>query len=79
MQQIRVDEALWASSMFPEGIVERWFIADQEVVAKGQRIAEIRIEDALHDVAAPAGGRVTIVAAASSLVEPGALLATLQV
>jgi len=25
---IKIDEALWASSMLPEGIVERWFIAD---------------------------------------------------
>ena len=28
MRDINVDEALWASSMLPEGIVERWFIAD---------------------------------------------------
>lgn len=79
MQYIRVDETLWASTMLPEGIVERWFVANQEVVAKGQRIAEIRIEDALHDIVSPASGRVTIVATASSLVEPGALLATLGV
>ena len=78
MQHIRVDEALWASTMLPEGIVQRWFIADQAVVAKGQRIAEVRIEDALHDIVSPASGRMTIVAAALSLVEPGALLATLS-
>jgi hypothetical protein len=79
MQDIRVNGALWASTMFPEGVVERWLIADQAIVAKGQRIAEIRIEDGLHDIATPASGQVTIVAAASSLVEPGALLATLRV
>lgn len=78
MQHIRVDEALWASTMLPEGIVQRWFIADQAVVAKGQRIAEVRIEDALHDIVSPASGRMTIVAAALSLVEPGTLLATLS-
>jgi pyruvate/2-oxoglutarate dehydrogenase complex dihydrolipoamide acyltransferase (E2) component len=69
MQDIQVDEALWASSMLPEGIVERWFIADGATVAKGDLMAEIRIEDALHEIAAPASGRLTI--------EPGSLLARL--
>lgn len=78
MRDIRVDGALWASTMLPEGIVEQWFVADQAIVAKGQRIAEVRIEDSLHDIVSPASGRVTIVAATSSLVEPGALLATLR-
>ena len=56
MQDIQVDEALWASSMLPEGIVERWFIADGATVAKGDLMAEIRIEDALHEITAPASG-----------------------
>ena len=43
MQDIKVDEALWASSMLPEGIVERWFIADGAVVAAGDLMAEVRI------------------------------------
>lgn len=77
MQDINVDEALWASSMLPEGIVERWLISDGAVVAAGERIAEIRIEDALHEIIAPAGGRLTIVAAANTVVEPGSLLARL--
>jgi hypothetical protein len=34
MQDIKIDEALWASR--PEGIVERWFIA------AGDPMAEIR-------------------------------------
>ena len=46
MQDINVDEALWASSMLPEGIVERWIIADGAIVAAGDPMAEIRIEDA---------------------------------
>jgi hypothetical protein len=50
MQDIKVDEALWASSMLPEGIVERWFIADGAIVAAGDPMAEIRIEDALHEI-----------------------------
>jgi hypothetical protein len=33
MADVRVDEALWASSILPEGIVERWFLADGAIVA----------------------------------------------
>jgi pyruvate/2-oxoglutarate dehydrogenase complex dihydrolipoamide acyltransferase (E2) component len=77
MQDIQIDEALWASSMLPEGIVERWFIADGATVAKGDLMAEIRIEDALHEIMAPASGRLTIVAVVNTVVEPGSLLARL--
>ena len=79
MQDIKVNEALWASSMLPEGIVERWFIADGAIVAAGDPMAEIRIEDALHEIMAPVSGRLTIVAAANTVVEPGSLLARLAV
>ena len=78
MQDIKVDEALWASSMLPEGIVERWFITSGTRIKAGERIAEVRIEDALHDIIAPANGRATIVAAANAVVEPGSILATLD-
>jgi len=78
MQNIKVDEALWASSMLPEGIVERWFIVTGATIKVGERIAEVRIEDALHEIIAPANGRATIVAAANAVVEPGSILATLD-
>jgi pyruvate/2-oxoglutarate dehydrogenase complex dihydrolipoamide acyltransferase (E2) component len=78
MQDIRVDEALWASSIMPEGTVVRWLAADGAVVTAGKAIAEIRIEDALHEITAPATGRLTIVAGVNNVVEPGSLLATLS-
>jgi len=77
MRDIKVDEALWASSMLPEGIVERWFITSGATIHAGERIAEVRIEDALHEIVAPADGRATIVAAANAVIEPGSVLATL--
>lgn len=79
MQDIKVDEALWASSMLPEGIVERWSIVDGAIVAAGDLMAEVRIEDTLHEITAPASGRLTIIAAANTIVEPGSLLARLAV
>jgi pyruvate/2-oxoglutarate dehydrogenase complex dihydrolipoamide acyltransferase (E2) component len=74
---VRVDEALWASSILPEGIVERWFFADGAIVTVGDQIAEVRIEGAPHEITALASGRLTIVAAANAVIEPGSLLARL--
>ncbi|HML28656.1 MAG TPA: hypothetical protein PKE16_07435, partial [Hyphomicrobium sp.] len=48
MSEIKIDEALWASSIFPEGMVVRWLVPDGSTVAAGHAIAEVRIEDALH-------------------------------
>lgn len=78
MLNIKVDQALWASSMLPEGVVERWFIANGATISAGERIAEVRIEDALHEIIAPAGGRATIAAAVNAVIEPGSTLATLD-
>ena len=78
MLEIRVDEALWASSVLPEGTVVRWLVADGAMVMAGKPIVEVRIEDALHEITAPANGRLTIAAAANNVVEPGSLLATLS-
>ena len=44
MQEIKVDQTLWAHSMLPEGIVERWFITNGATISAGERIAEVRIE-----------------------------------
>jgi pyruvate/2-oxoglutarate dehydrogenase complex dihydrolipoamide acyltransferase (E2) component len=79
MQEIKVDSALWATSMLPEGVVERWLVVDGAIVAAGDPMAELRIEDALHEITAPACGRVTIVAAVNTIVEPGSLLGSLAV
>jgi pyruvate/2-oxoglutarate dehydrogenase complex dihydrolipoamide acyltransferase (E2) component len=79
MREIKVDEELWASSVMPEGIVERWFITDGATIAAGEPIAAVRIEEALHEITAPQSGRLTIVAPVNTVVEPGSLLARLAV
>ncbi len=75
--RIGADEALWANSMLPEGILERWLLADGAIAHKGHGIAEVRIEGALHDIVAPATGRLNIAAPRFAVIEPGFLLATL--
>ena len=77
--EVRVDEAIWASTIFPEGIVQRWFIVDGAVAETGAKVAGARVEGALHEITSPASGRLTIVAAVDGVVEPGFLLATLAV
>jgi hypothetical protein len=77
--RINADEALWRNNMLPEGVLERWLVADGETARERHAVAQIRIEGALHDIVAPATGRLTIAAQKLSVIEPGFLLATLAV
>ncbi len=76
---INADQALWATNMLPEGIVERWFVAEGATAHAGHSVAALRIEGALHDIVSPVSGRLTIFAPVNNVIEPGALLATVAV
>jgi Biotin-requiring enzyme len=76
---INADQALWATNMLPEGIVERWFVAEGATAQAGHSVAEVRIEGALHDIVSPVSGRLTILTPANNVIEPGSLLATVAV
>ena len=78
VMDITVSEELWASSMLPEGVVERWLVSNGATVEVGDRVAEVRIEDALHEIMAPASGRLTIAAAVNDIVEPGSVIGRLE-
>jgi hypothetical protein len=79
MTDIRIDEALWASSMLPEGTVERWFASDGGIVLAGQPVAEVRVEDCLHIIPAPGAGRLRIDIPANAVIEPDARIGVLEV
>ena len=72
MTSITVPETLWAGSMMPQGVLERWLVGDGASVATGEALAVLRIEDALHDLLSPAAGILRPLAANGALVEPGA-------
>lgn len=72
---IRIDADLWASAMLPTGVLDRWLAADGAVVRNGQAIAQLRIEDARHDLLAAGGGRLRQAAAVNDVIEPGSLVA----
>lgn len=75
MHDLKVPEGLWATSIMPEGVLERWIVADGALVKAGEPVAALRIEGALHEILATLGGRITFVVAANGVVEPGMVVA----
>ncbi|MEE7501933.1 biotin/lipoyl-containing protein [Methylobacterium sp. C33D] len=78
MADVRVAEELWSTGTLPEGILERWLKADGARVRAGEAVAAVRIGAALHDIAAPADGQLTIVAAIDAVVDPGCIIAEIR-
>lgn len=74
MIPIRVETELWATSLLPEGMIEKWLVPDGGFVEAGDPLATLRIEGALHALLAPAEGWLTIDRKASAVVEPGAVI-----
>lgn len=75
MADVQVAEDLWSTGMLPEGILERWFVADGARVRTGEAVAAVRIGEALHDIASPAEGRLTVLAPVNEVVDPGCIIA----
>lgn len=78
MLDLKVPDDLWATATLPEGVLERWLVPDGATVGVGDPVATIRIEEALHEVMAPARGRLAITTAEKTVIEPGTLLARLD-
>jgi pyruvate/2-oxoglutarate dehydrogenase complex dihydrolipoamide acyltransferase (E2) component len=78
MTMLRVADDLWADAVMPQGALERWKVADGALVQAGQTLAEIRIEDAVHDVIAPISGRLFRTVTPHDTLEPGSLLGFLR-
>ncbi|RTL50239.1 MAG: biotin attachment protein [Bradyrhizobiaceae bacterium] len=71
---IRIAEDFWAGRMLPEGIVERWIAEHGSQVEAGAPVAEVRIEDSLHEIIAPVSGRLVAYVAKNDIVEPGSVI-----
>lgn len=76
---IRISEELWATAMAPQGLLERWRVTDGAQVRRGDSIAEVRIEEYLHDIIAPDDGQIVHLASDGAFVEPGTVIARLEV
>jgi pyruvate/2-oxoglutarate dehydrogenase complex dihydrolipoamide acyltransferase (E2) component len=75
---IRLPEALWSTSLMPEGALERWRGTHGALISAGAAVAEVRIEDALHEIVAPSAGRLHIYAPVNSVVEPGTVIGAIE-
>ncbi|KQQ21390.1 biotin attachment protein [Methylobacterium sp. Leaf123] len=75
MADIHVAEELWSTGMLPEGVLERWLVPDGASVRAGEAVAAVRIGEALHDIASPAAGRLTVLAPVNEVVDPGCIIA----
>lgn len=75
---IIIPAELWGTSILPEGLLERWIFDDDTLVEAGDPVAAIRIEGALHNIVAPAKGRLEIGCRQNSIVEPGSIIGTIS-
>ncbi len=78
MTDVRVSEDLWSTGLLPEGVLECWRLRTGADVQQGQPVAEVRIEGSVHEITAPASGRLEVLAEANSLVEPGSVIGTVD-
>jgi pyruvate/2-oxoglutarate dehydrogenase complex dihydrolipoamide acyltransferase (E2) component len=78
MAKVKVSEGLWDAAMLPEGFVERWLVADGEMVTPGEAVVEVRVENALHKIPAPAAGRLHIWTPKNAIIEPGSSLGEIK-
>jgi pyruvate/2-oxoglutarate dehydrogenase complex dihydrolipoamide acyltransferase (E2) component len=74
MTPIRVEPDLWATSLLPEGMIEKWLLPDGAFVEAGEPVAALRIEGALHELQASAEGWLSIDRKTNAVVEPGAVI-----
>ncbi len=71
MKEIRIDEGLWRASMSPEGVLEQWYVNTGDWAQMGEKLAEVSVEGARHEIMAPAAGVVVRSLEAGEVVEPG--------
>lgn len=75
---IQAPADLWDSLMFPEGIVERWLVADGGKVALGDDVVEVRVGQTLYKLTAPGGGRLIHESFENDVIDPGFVLGRIE-
>jgi hypothetical protein len=75
---IKVPPEFWASSIMPEGVLEKWLQPDRGQVEAGDAIAVVRIEGMLHKLLAPCAGTLQTTCKANSVIDPGFVVGRVQ-
>ncbi len=78
MAEVAIPEGLWDTTKTPEGIVANWFYTDGSKVAAGATIAEIMVEKATYEIAAPAAGELHIAVPKDGVIRPGTVIARID-
>jgi predicted deacylase len=68
---VRLDEGLFENCMSPEAVLLTWAAADGAWIERGERLAEVLVEDMRHEITAPISGRLLDPAPLSAVLEPG--------
>jgi pyruvate/2-oxoglutarate dehydrogenase complex dihydrolipoamide acyltransferase (E2) component len=76
MTDITVPQDLWDTE--DEGVIFAWIYSDGAVVEKGRLIAELTVEKAQLELAAPASGRLKILAPAETVVRKGTVIGRIE-
>ena len=66
MVQLVVAPDFWVTRIYPEGLLEKWLVADGDHVNANQAVAQLRIEGELIEL--------KIAAHKNSPIEPGAVI-----
>lgn len=78
MAEVAIPEGLWDTTKTPEGIVANWFYADGSSVPADATIAEIMVEKATYEIAAPAAGKLHIAVPKDGVIRPGTVIARID-
>ncbi|MGC1302742.1 MAG: lipoyl domain-containing protein [Caulobacteraceae bacterium] len=76
--QIRLSADLWANGVLPLGFLERWRANEGDQVLEGAPLAEVRIEQAVHEILSPCRGRLTGIVRENAVVEPGDVIGQVE-
>jgi hypothetical protein len=71
MTSIRIDEDLWRGFMTQQAVLVRWAVDDHALVAEGQNVAELSVEDRRHAILSPCAGRLIHEAEPDDVLAPG--------
>jgi pyruvate/2-oxoglutarate dehydrogenase complex dihydrolipoamide acyltransferase (E2) component len=74
MANILLAPALWASYNLPAGFITHWLVPDGAHVRTGDPLAEIQLDDGLHEIKASIDGKLVIEAQIYSFIESGSVL-----
>jgi pyruvate/2-oxoglutarate dehydrogenase complex dihydrolipoamide acyltransferase (E2) component len=76
MVDIVIPNDLWDTE--DEGVLASWTCADGTVVQQGALIAEITVEKAQVELAAPASGRLKVLVAPETNIRKGQVVGTIE-